>query len=62
VLHLGDEGVVGAVEGFVAIGERNLYERVSRGDEMGLHANATVGIVESVGPDDLDRVGGGWSP
>ena len=59
MLHLGDESVVGAIEGFVAIGERNLYERVSRGDEVSLHANATVGIVEAVGPDDLDGVGGG---
>jgi hypothetical protein len=62
VLHLGDEGVLGAVEGFVPVGEGHLHQRTSRSDEMGLHADATIGIVEPVGPDHLDGVGGRGTP
>ena len=54
VLHLDDEGVLGPVEGFVPVGERDLQQRAAGGDEVGLHADATVGIVEAVGPDHLD--------
>ena len=62
VLHLGDERVLGVVEGFVPVGERDLHQLTSRRDEVGLHADATVGIVESVGPDHLDGVGGRGAP
>ena len=48
VLHLDDERVVGAVEGFVPVRERDLQQRLARGDEVGLHADASVGIVEAV--------------
>ena len=62
VLHLGDEGVLGPVEGFVPVGERDLQQRAPGGDEMGLHADATVGIVEAVGPDHVDGNVGGGTP
>ena len=42
------------VERFVPVGERDLQQRAAGGDEVGLHADATVGIVEAVGPDHLD--------
>jgi hypothetical protein len=44
----GDEGLVRPVEGFVPVGEGDLEQRVPRGDEMGLHSDTTVGIVEAV--------------
>ena len=42
------------VEGFVPVGERDLQQRAAGGDEVGLHADATIGIVEAIGTDHLD--------
>jgi hypothetical protein len=55
VLHLDDQGIGGTLERFVSIGERDLQQRAPGGDEVGLHTDATVGIVEAVRADHVER-------
>jgi hypothetical protein len=61
-------GLVGAVERFVAVREGDLQQGVTGRDEVSLHTDASVGIVEAIGTDHLDRnvsLGTprlGWSP
>ena len=47
VLHLGDERLVGLREWLVPVRERNLEDRASGVDEVDLHADATIGVVEA---------------
>ena len=46
MLHLGDEGVLGPVEGRVAVGQWDLEQDTAGGDEVRLHADPAVGVVE----------------
>jgi hypothetical protein len=62
VLHLGDQGVARALERLVAVGQGDLEEHAVRGHEVDLHADPAVGVVEPVGPDQLDAGGGLGTP
>ena len=62
VLHLDDEGVVGAVQRFVPVRQRDLQQRPTGRDEVRFHADATVRIVEAIGTDHLHRTVGPEPP
>ena len=48
VLHLGDERLVGLRKWLIPVGERNLEDRAAGVDDVDLHADATIRVVQPV--------------
>ena len=55
VLHLSDERLLRTGHRLVPIGERDLKQHAPGVDEVDLHTDATLGVVEAVRADDLSR-------
>lgn len=62
MLHLGDQGLLGPRYRFITIGERDLQPFAPGLDEMSLHADSILGIIEPVGANHDDRSISGWTP